>query len=220
MKVTRLSNAGRRASIVAAAKVVFARYGLEGARTQQIAKAAGVSEALLFRHFPNKTQIYRAVLRGIIAEQDAAFRALGTIEPSTDGLLAMIHRVFVHVMTGQGAGNVEGIRMVVGSLVGDGAYARLIYRRALRLGAPNLAQAMAAAKADGGLTGAMLAPSTAAAFLEHVATMVLLAQYHDRPAIPYGDDEQSVIRDAVLFCARGLGIAESRIEVFLKRNGA
>ena len=43
--------------------------------------------------------------------------------------------------------------------------------------------------------------------------MVLLAQYHDRPAIPYGDDEQSVIRDAVLFCARGLGIAESRIEV-------
>ncbi|MBH1997520.1 MAG: TetR family transcriptional regulator [Sphingomonadaceae bacterium] len=220
MPSPRLSGAERRASIITAAKTVFARYGLEGARTQQIAQAAGVSEALIFRHFTNKTQIYRAVLRAVIADQNAAFSALGVMDASTEGLLEILHRLIEHAMQGPQASNVEGMRMVVGSLAGDGGYARLVYRRALRLSLPGLERALEAAQAEGAITGAQLSGVNAAAFLEHVGTMMLMARCHSQTAIPYDEDDRRVRRDAILFCARGLGIAENRIITFLDRVDA
>ena len=215
MSATRLSSAGRRASIIAAAKAVFARYGLEGARTQQIARTAGISEALLFRHFPTKTHIYRAVLREVIADQNATFQSYGMIALSTEGLLETLRRAISHAMQGMGAPNAEGMRMVVGSLAGDGGYARLVYRRALRLTLSNLDQALEAARADGGITGEMISAPNAAAFVENISTMMMMARCHERIAIPYDEDDNRTLRDAILFCARGIGIAEARIVQFL-----
>ncbi|MGW8203745.1 TetR/AcrR family transcriptional regulator [Sphingomonas bisphenolicum] len=215
MPVSRLSSADRRHAIITAAKAVFARYGLEGARTQQIAQAAGVSEALLFRHFASKTHIYRAVLREVIIDQNSTFSAMGTAEPSTDGLLDIIRKLVEHAMKGAAADNVEGMRMVVGSLAGDGGYARLIYRRALRLSLPALERALVAAQSDGAITGILLSPTNAVAFLEHVGTMMLMARYHSRTAVPYDRNERIVRQDAILFCGRGLGITEARIQKFL-----
>ncbi len=41
---------------------LFASNGFEGTTTKAIAKAAGVSEALLFKHFPTKRALYAAIL--------------------------------------------------------------------------------------------------------------------------------------------------------------
>jgi len=213
MTATRLTAAGRRASIIVAARGVFARYGLEGARTQQIARAAGVSEALLFRHFLTKTHIYRAVLRSIITEQNAFLRKTALTEPSTRGLLLVIHQLLANALEGDRADNAEGMRMVVGSLAGDGHYARLIYRRALRLSMPTLERALAAARAEGGVVGTPLSSANAGALLEHVATMILMARCHPRSAVPY--DDARLLSDGILFCGRGLGIAEPRIMAYL-----
>lgn len=215
MPNARLSSADRRASIIAAARSVFARYGLEGARTQQIAQAAGVSEALIFRHFSSKTAIYRAVLREVIADQNAAFREATLPEPSTQGLLQSIRRLMEHALLGREARNADGMRMVVGSLAGDGGYARLVYRRAMRLSHNEMERAIAAARAEGGMTGAPLSNLNASAFLEHVGTMVMMARCHDRNVIIYDEDNDRLLRDAILFCARGLGITEERIAQFL-----
>jgi len=215
MSTSRLSSADRRASIILAARQVFARYGLEGARTQQIAQAAGVSEALLFRHFPTKTHIYRAVLRSVIEDQNENFRNMGPTAASTEGLLEIVCRLIVHAMRGSRAFNAEGMRMVVGSIAADGGYARLIYRRALRLSLNGLTNAIAAAREDGGLVGEPLSPVNAAAFLEHVGTMMMMARCHDQTVIPYEGDESRVVRETMLFCGRGLGVKEERILSFL-----
>lgn len=218
MSSPRLSAAGRRASIIAAARQVFARHGLEGARTQQIARAAGVSEALVFRHFPSKIHIYRAVLREVIADQNATFRATSSTEASTKGLLTMLAEVIDHALGGSRAHNAEGMRMVVGSLAGDGNYARLVYRRALRISHPALERALEGAGRDGGISGKALQTADAAAFIEHVSTMMMMARCHERIAIPYHDDARVVRDDAILFCARGLGIAENHILAFLAEH--
>jgi len=220
MSSSRLSSADRRASIIVAARNVFARYGLEGARTQQIAQAAGVSEALLFRHFPTKTHIYRAVLRSVIEDQNENFRNMGPTEASTEGLLEIIHRLIVHGMRGSQAFNAEGMRMVVGSLAADGGYARLVYRRALRLSLDGLKRAIAAARADGGLVGTALSPVNAAAFLEHIGTMMMMARCHEQTVIPYEGDESAIVREAMLFCCRGMGIDEQRVIAFLDTQSA
>lgn len=220
MTATRLSSAGRRASIIAAAKAVFARHGLEGARTQQIARAAGISEALLFRHFPSKTHIYRAVLREVIADQNATFQLHGIAAPSTEGLLAILLRAISYAMQGMNAANAEGMRMVVGSLAADGGYARLVYRRALRLTLPDLEKTLEAARADGGITGQKMSAANAAMFVENISTMLMMARCHEKLVIPYDEDDDRTLREAFLFCARGIGIAEERIVRFLEKMDA
>ncbi|MBX3328922.1 MAG: TetR/AcrR family transcriptional regulator [Nitrospira sp.] len=48
--------------MISAATSLFAANGFTGTTTKQIAKAAGVSEALLFKHFPTKHALYTAIL--------------------------------------------------------------------------------------------------------------------------------------------------------------
>ena len=82
----RLPAEARRVGIVEAAKPLFARHGFAGTTTRQIARAAGVSEALVFQHFPSKAALYREILR-LGCEGDPGLERLGELEPSTASLV-------------------------------------------------------------------------------------------------------------------------------------
>jgi AcrR family transcriptional regulator len=58
----RSSGQERQASIIAAAAALFAQKGFNGTTTREIAKTAGISEALLFKHFPTKRALYAAII--------------------------------------------------------------------------------------------------------------------------------------------------------------
>ncbi len=60
--VSRLPRAERREQILAAATEVFARSGFAATGLDDVAQAAGVSRAILYRHFESKTDLYRAAL--------------------------------------------------------------------------------------------------------------------------------------------------------------
>jgi AcrR family transcriptional regulator len=60
--VRRLRRAERREQILAAATQAFARSGFAATSLDDIAAAAGISRAILYRHFDSKTDLYRAVL--------------------------------------------------------------------------------------------------------------------------------------------------------------
>jgi len=58
----RARSAETRGAILAAAEQAFARGGLAGARTDDIAAAAGVNKALLYYYFKSKGGLYEAVV--------------------------------------------------------------------------------------------------------------------------------------------------------------
>lgn len=60
--VPRLSSEDRHRQIIEAATWLFARQGYQGTTTRQIAEALQVNEAILFRHFPTKEELYWAVI--------------------------------------------------------------------------------------------------------------------------------------------------------------
>ncbi len=62
MSATRLPAAERRQAIVDAALRVFAGGSYSGATTADIAREAGVSEPILYRHFASKRDLYLACL--------------------------------------------------------------------------------------------------------------------------------------------------------------
>jgi len=57
-----MSSAERRRQLLETALDLFARRGFSGTTTKEIASAAGVTEAVIFRHFPSKQALYLAVL--------------------------------------------------------------------------------------------------------------------------------------------------------------
>jgi AcrR family transcriptional regulator len=58
----RYSAADRREQILDAATQLFARQGFQGTTTKQISEQTGVTEALIFRHFASKDELYWAVI--------------------------------------------------------------------------------------------------------------------------------------------------------------
>jgi AcrR family transcriptional regulator len=59
----RLSAEERRAAVLECACHVFAKGGYQGATTAEIARGAGVTEPILYRHFASKRDLYLACLR-------------------------------------------------------------------------------------------------------------------------------------------------------------
>ena len=77
---SRISGSERKASLIEAASVLFAAKGFNGTKTREIAERAGVSEALVFKHFPTKKHLYAAIL----AEQSPVPRMLSEIKKLAD----------------------------------------------------------------------------------------------------------------------------------------
>jgi AcrR family transcriptional regulator len=58
----RMTGDKRRLQILCVAVSLFAQEGFRGTTTKKIAQAAGVSEAMVFRHYANKEELYTAIL--------------------------------------------------------------------------------------------------------------------------------------------------------------
>lgn len=58
----RLPGEERRRQIIEAAATLFSRKGFRGTTTREIAGAVGVSEAMLFKHFATKEELYAAII--------------------------------------------------------------------------------------------------------------------------------------------------------------
>ena len=58
----RMAGEERRSQILAVAVSLFSERGFRGTTTKEIAQAAGVSEAMVFRHFATKKELYAAIL--------------------------------------------------------------------------------------------------------------------------------------------------------------
>lgn len=210
----RIASAHRRALILKAAQTEFAKKGYEGTKTQQIAAAAQVSEALVYRHFPSKLALYRAVLRDLIRAQDANFDLLGLPQANTHSLITTIRDYLRSTIARQTNPAAEGMRVTFASLAGDGNYARLIYRRAARLMTARMTDALAAARAAGDISGPPMTPANASLFVDHVGAMITASRLRANPSIPHVGGDAQLLQDALAFCCRGIGLSDTALAKF------
>ncbi|MEP6848133.1 MAG: TetR/AcrR family transcriptional regulator [Acidobacteriota bacterium] len=60
--VGRMSGDARREQILRTAVELFSKHGFRGTTTKEIARSSGVSEAMVFKHFATKDELYGAIL--------------------------------------------------------------------------------------------------------------------------------------------------------------
>ena len=70
----RLAAEDRRRQIMQVAMDLFAQKGFDGTTTREIADRAGVNEAIIFRHFPGKEDLYWAIIEDKCRVSDARRR--------------------------------------------------------------------------------------------------------------------------------------------------
>ena len=80
----RLKKSERHRQILENAAHVFATQGYEGAKTREIAEACEINEALLYRHFPSKLELFREVINSI--HDDIATLAKNVLSVESGGL--------------------------------------------------------------------------------------------------------------------------------------
>jgi AcrR family transcriptional regulator len=83
----RLRRAERREQLLAAAACAFARAGFAATSLDDVAAEAGISRAILYRHFDSKTDLYRAVLDRARTRLAAAVGTRDFTDASVDALL-------------------------------------------------------------------------------------------------------------------------------------
>jgi len=91
-----------RAAILQAAAQEFARHGIDGARTDAIAREASVNKALLYYYFKDKETLYSAVLDSAFAGLKATvFRVLASDLPPREKMLAYVGAYFDFIASNQ-----------------------------------------------------------------------------------------------------------------------
>jgi AcrR family transcriptional regulator len=89
----------RREEILEAAQGVFAVRGLHGTPTMEIAKAAGISQAYLFRLFPTKAELYIALVQRCNARVQRTFAdAAAAARASGADVLPAMGRAYIGLL--------------------------------------------------------------------------------------------------------------------------
>ena len=131
----KLSGEERRAAIIRAVRKVFAERGFHGTTTRALADAAGVSEALLFKHFPNKEALYSAMQLFCCNENDPEkIDRIKALEPSTSTLVLIVHLMVARTVGTEPDSQEDAVthhRLMLRSMIEDGEFARLFYERTM-----------------------------------------------------------------------------------------
>jgi AcrR family transcriptional regulator len=216
MKTTaKLSKEERRAAIVKAVRRVFAEKGFHGTTTRELAEAAEVSEALLFKHFPNKEALYSAMLHSCCEAQDPAVEWVKSLEPSTASLVAIVHFLIARKVNGGAPKDDDEalhMRLMFRSLMEDGEFAKLQLRQVASFWLPKIESCLEVAHDRGDVVDRGVLPSLGAWFTHHLAVALMHYSRPIRPVVDYQVPRAKLVEQAVWFALRGLGLKEQTIQ--------
>ncbi len=90
----RLSASERRADVLDTATAVFSRCSYRGATTAEIAREAGVTEPILYRHFASKQALYLACIDGAWARVREAWEQAVAVEEDPEAWMTALASAF------------------------------------------------------------------------------------------------------------------------------
>lgn len=216
MNTLRLTSDLRREQILEAAKRCFALYGYAGTTTKSVARAASISEGLLFKHFPTKAALYAEILAEE-CEADPELLRLRELKPSTQSLVILIREMVAHFLRATATPDQEDaqrIRLIISSQLNDGEFARLLYGKIGDFIGPIFKASLESAVAAGDATRVEGEPLTLFWFSHHVVHMIALTRLPAKPSLTY-PSAPDFERQIVQFILRAVGMNCEAISLHL-----
>jgi len=211
---SRLSADDRRQLIIEAAKDVFAKKGFDRTTSRDLAKAANISEALLYKYFPTKLSLYETILSAcaetpIWPEADSA----GGLKPSTATLIVMIDSLISQVVEGRSVNPDVAVlgRLAVRCLLDDGHFTGAVLKPFTNNWMARFKQCLKQAAASGDLREYSTTPHLCTWLLHHIA-LGLMLHLSPRNLSDYKVPKPTLVRETVSFALRGIGLREESIK--------
>jgi AcrR family transcriptional regulator len=208
-----MSSADRRAAIINAAQRVFVEKGFDRTTTRELAEAAGVSEALLFKHFPNKAALYTAIQMSCFKEEGGKFAdRLESLEPSTATLVFLVLDLVSHIL--KGPPDDEGrlfFRLVLRSLMDEGEFTRLAIQGGPSRWVNKVEDCIRAADRAGDMLDRPVSASLAGWIAHQLIAGIVLHSLPRKAVIDYRVSHDELVKQVVWFCLRGMGLKEEAI---------
>ena len=209
-----MSAQDRKLAIVKAALPLFARAGFAETTTKELARAAGVSEPLLYKHFPSKEALYLEIQNFTCRGIDPSLDRIMELEPSTSALVHLVYYLMRALILGLPAGPISWDtrhRLMIKSFLEDGAFARVLYRNRFETFCARIEACLEAATLSGDVTPGPIRKGNRARLAHHVAAWIALVHLPEEAAIDYKTSRHELLHDAVWFALRGMGMNEQSI---------
>jgi AcrR family transcriptional regulator len=222
MKTTsKMSGKDRRTAIVKAAQRVFVEKGFYRTTTRELAEAAGVSEALLFKHFPSKEALYSAIQKSCFKEEGSKINErLESLEPSTSALVFLVHDLISHVLGGHPDEDERlFFRLILRSLMDEGEFTRLAIQGGPLRWVKKVEECFRAANREGDLLDRPVQASLAGWMVHHLISGIMIHSLPSDSIIDYGIPHKALVKQATWFCLRGMGMKENAIRRCYKSKG-
>jgi AcrR family transcriptional regulator len=212
--VPRLSAEARKEAIVEAVQDVFAVKGFDGTTTRELAKAAGVSEALLYKHFPSKESLYAAMLDGCAKGPTFAEASrILELDASTSTLVVMVHFMISHYVLGRPGDRHRAAlnSLLVRSFLGDGEFVRLMHKKLAAAWLKKFEACLQAAAKAGEMREVPIRHDLCVWLVQHVAFSLMLHLQPKVPAVNYKVSREELVSQATWFGLLGIGIKEEAV---------
>ena len=209
--VPRLSAEARKEAIVEAVQDVFAEKGFDGTTTRELAKAAGVSEALLYKHFPSKESLYAAMLDACAKGPTFAEASrILELKSSTSTLVIMVHFMISHYVLGRAGDSHRAAlnALLVRSLLGDGEFVRLMHKKLAAAWLKKFEACLNAAAKAGEMNDVPVRRDLCVWFVQHVAFSLMLHLQPKVAAVDYKISKEELVSQATWFALLGVGLKE------------
>jgi AcrR family transcriptional regulator len=213
----RMSGDERRAAIVKAVLPLFARQGFSNTTTRELAEAAGVSEALLYKHFPSKDSLYAEIQNFGKQGGDPALEKLATLEPSTSTLVHIIYYIMRTAAMGRPndpIGWETRHRLILNSCLEDGDFPRYLFNTQFSCCLNKIDACLGAAQKAGDLVSSPVATQNRCLFSHHLASMIAIMHLPKNPVVNYRVSRQDLLNQAVWFVLRGMGLNDHAIATY------
>ena len=204
----------RKQSILRAAAPMIARRGFRGTSVRDIALAAGVSEALLYKHFPSKQALYDQAATAARESSRFTIARFATLRPSTESFVLLTYATINFILfgfPGHKAQDPHTERLVFRSLLDDGNHARAVFAETAAAWMNYVVQSYDAAVAAGDIVELAIEPAHRFRFVQQLALALRLSHLPRQPAFEYSGSKRDLADQAVLFSLRGLGFTDRAI---------
>lgn len=207
----------RKASIINAAKPLFAANGFNGTSMRQIAKAANVSGALLYKHFPSKDAMHKEILSYVGRIANIAGKEFEEMEPGTETLVLLvffIYRAILLEVPGQEEKQKTHERLLFYSLLEDTSYARMVFDKISKDYFELASASYESAIQHGDIKETNADRSSLFWFTHHLAMALNFCHLFPTPAFSYGIAKEELMSEAILFALRGMGLTGDAIQKY------
>ena len=208
----------RREAIVLAALPLFAEFGMNAVKTKMIAQVAGVSEALLYKHFEDKEAIYRAIQDHCVDHATETVQALNSLPDNTATLVFCTYALVWKIQKGPKElreRHSQVRRLMTRSLLGEGTFATQFLNATSNLWVEKFRKCIGASIESGDLALDCQDSELGIWFAHHISVTVALFRLPESSILQYPVDSSSLIEKTARFCLRGLGLKQESIDQYL-----